>query len=58
MDETKKDYWDITVDAEQVLTVVFEEEVTAKEAEELFNKGLYHDVIDEDTYRYKVKEVK
>ena len=44
----KKDMWVINARRTVACKVVFEEEVDADEALELFHNGLYEDIIDED----------
>ena len=46
--EERKDNWDITVKQLATLGVVFDRDVTATEAGELFMKGRHSDVIDEE----------
>ena len=46
-DQIKQDVWDIRVLQEVTLRVVFDEEVTLDEAEELFLNGEHQDVLDE-----------
>lgn len=56
MSNIKSDFWRITCLSEVTYGVVFEEEITAEEAKELFIKDKYEDIIDQDIFNMS-KEV-